>query len=105
MLGWVLGVEDFNLGHVQAGSYRYKSLIEGLYTLLKPSRSPLYPELPTCSFLFFKGGYARNKPNCSDLQARQKVRKQPFNSLSLEHSPARKGLKAKRPRALHSSKA
>ena len=33
-----------NLGHFQVGSYRYRSLIEGLYTLQKP----IYPKLPTC---------------------------------------------------------
>ena len=33
------------------GSYRYRSLIEGLYyTFWKPYRSPIYPKLPTCSF-------------------------------------------------------
>ena len=26
------------------------ALIEGLYTLWKPDRSPIYPKLPTCSF-------------------------------------------------------
>ena len=31
--------------------HRYSSLIEGLYTLLKPYRSPKSPKLPTCSFL------------------------------------------------------
>ena len=40
------------LGHFQVGSYRYRSLIEGLYTLQKPYRSPIYPKIPTCSFLF-----------------------------------------------------
>ena len=28
------------LGYVQVGSYRYRSLIEGLYTLQKPYGSP-----------------------------------------------------------------
>ena len=37
----------FSLGHFQVGSYRYSSLIEGLYTLWKPFRSPIYPKLPT----------------------------------------------------------
>ena len=48
-----LGFSEFSaysLGHFQMGSYRYRSLIEGLYTLKKPYRSPVYPELPTCSF-------------------------------------------------------
>ena len=27
------------------GSYRYRNLIEGLYTLWKPYRSPIYPNL------------------------------------------------------------
>ena len=36
--------------HVQVGSYRYRSLIEGLYTFWKPYRSPIYPKLPTFSF-------------------------------------------------------
>ena len=39
------------LGHFQVGSYRSWSLIEGLYTLWKPYRSPIYPKLPTWSFL------------------------------------------------------
>ena len=41
-----------DLGHFQVSSYRYRSLIEGLYTLWKPYRSPIYLKLPTsCSFL------------------------------------------------------
>ena len=28
-----LGFRAYSLGHVQVGSYRYRSLIEGLYTL------------------------------------------------------------------------
>ena len=32
------------------GSYRYRSVIEGLYTLQKPYRSPKDPKLPTCGF-------------------------------------------------------
>ena len=47
-------LREVNLGHFQVGSYRYRSLIEGLYTLQKPYRSPLYPKLPTCSFLYVK---------------------------------------------------
>ena len=43
--------QSFDLGHIQVGSYRYRSLIKGLYTLQKPYRSPIYPKLPTCSFL------------------------------------------------------
>ena len=39
------------LRHFQVGSYRYRSLIEGLYTLKEPYRSSIYPKLPTCSFL------------------------------------------------------
>ena len=42
--------ETLNLGHFQVGSYRCRSLIEGLYTLKNPYRSPIYPKLPTCSF-------------------------------------------------------
>ena len=30
-----------SLGHFQLGSYRYRSLIEGLYTLKKPYSSPI----------------------------------------------------------------
>ena len=31
---WIFGFEPcFGLGHFQVGSYRYRSLIEGLYTL------------------------------------------------------------------------
>ena len=29
--------------------------MEGLYTLQMPSRSPIYPKLPTCSYLFTPG--------------------------------------------------
>ena len=47
---WFWGVA-LGLRHFQVGSYRYRSLIEGLYTLYKPYRSPIYPKLPTCSFL------------------------------------------------------
>ena len=43
-----LGFRPLNLGHFQVGSYRYRSLIEGVYTLYG---SPIYPKLPTCSFL------------------------------------------------------
>ena len=42
---------NLNLGHFQVGSYRYRSLKEGLYTLQKPYRSPIDPKLPACSFL------------------------------------------------------
>ena len=54
------GVQGFGLGllgfvtapvHFQVGSYRFRSLIEGLYTLSKPYRSPVYPKLPTCSYV------------------------------------------------------
>ena len=40
------------------GSYRYRSLIEGLYTLWKPYRSPIYPKLPACSVLYLKEAYS-----------------------------------------------
>ena len=33
------------------GSYIYRSLVEGLYTLQKHYRSSIYLKLPTCSFL------------------------------------------------------
>ena len=36
----------YSLGHFQVGSYRYRSLLEGLYTLQKPYGSPIYPKLP-----------------------------------------------------------
>ena len=39
------------LGHFQVGSYRYRSLKEGLYTSEKPYRRPIYPKLSACSFL------------------------------------------------------
>ena len=42
-----LGLQGFSLGHFQVGSYRYRSLIEGLYTLIEPLytlNSP--PEFP-----------------------------------------------------------
>ena len=45
-----------SLGHVQVGSYRYRSFVEGLYTLQKPYRIPMYPKLPSCSFLQNKVG-------------------------------------------------
>ena len=44
------------LGHFQVGSYRYRSLIEGLW---KPYRSPIYPKLPTCSFQTWPFGSTR----------------------------------------------
>ena len=60
-LGFLYGLgfisSNLSLGHVQVGSYRYRSLIESLYTLWKPYGSPIYPKLPTCSFLYFKGSF------------------------------------------------
>ena len=50
--GYALGYTSkpkSNLGHFQVGRYGYRSLIEGLYTLWRPCRSPIYPKLPTCS--------------------------------------------------------
>ena len=37
------------------GSYRYRSLTEGLYALQRPYGSTIYPKLPTCSFLSYRG--------------------------------------------------
>ena len=34
------------VGLFQVGSYRSRSLIEGLYTLQKPYGSPIYPKTP-----------------------------------------------------------
>ena len=33
----------FRLGHFQVGSYRYRSLIEGLYTLMEALWKPYIP--------------------------------------------------------------
>ena len=35
---------DVGLIHFQVGSYRYRRLVEGLYTLQKPYRSPIDPK-------------------------------------------------------------
>ena len=57
--------EDIYLGHFQVGSYRYRSLIEGLYTLWKPYRSPIYPKLPTLlSLARTILAVAKNRPSC-----------------------------------------
>ena len=44
------------LGYSQVGSYRYRSLAEGLYTLYKPCRSTIYPKLPACCVLSHRFG-------------------------------------------------
>ena len=45
----------FSLGHFQLGSYRYSSLIEGLYALWKPYRSPYIPQTPHLPFPLIQG--------------------------------------------------
>ena len=55
MQGFRLYGSGLSLADFQVGSYRYRSLIEGLYALQKPYRSPIYAELTTCSFLDFFG--------------------------------------------------